>query len=71
MIMDSHVRVTTGVRRPQQTLPPRWAALGPTRFGNGPFTVDFDRGPLRFVAGFADDPPADADIYELTADVRA
>ena len=35
------------------------------------FTLDFNRGPQGFVAGFADYPPADAEFYELTADYRA
>ncbi len=35
------------------------------------FTFDFRRGPQGFVAGFADYPPGDADIYELTSDHRA
>ena len=35
------------------------------------FAFDFRGGPQGFVAGFADYPPADADIYELTADYRA
>ena len=35
------------------------------------FTFDFRRGPQGFVAGFADYPPGDADIYELTSDYRA
>ena len=34
------------------------------------FTFDFSRGPQGFVAGFADYPPGDADIYELTSDHR-
>ena len=34
------------------------------------FTVDFHRGPQGFIAGFADYPPADAEIYELTSDYR-
>ena len=43
---------------------------------NGPtdaltFAFDFRGGPQGFVAGFADYPPADADLYELTADYRA
>ena len=42
---------------------------------NGPtdaltFAFDFRGGPQGFVAGFADYPPADADLYELTADYR-
>ncbi len=32
------------------------------------FTFDFRSGPLGFVAGFADYPPGNADIYELTSD---
>lgn len=32
---------------------------------------DFDEGPLGFVAGFADYPPADEEIYELTSGHRA
>ena len=35
------------------------------------FTFDFRRGPQGFVAGFADYPPGNADIYELTSDHRA
>ena len=35
------------------------------------FAFDFRGGPQGFVAGFADYPPADVDIYELTADYRA
>ena len=35
------------------------------------FTFDFHRGPHAFIAGFADYPPADAELYELTADYRA
>ncbi len=35
------------------------------------FTFDFSRGQQGFVAGFADYPPGDADIYELTSDFRA
>ena len=35
------------------------------------FAFDFRRGPQGFVAGFADYPPAHADIYELTSDHRA
>ena len=35
------------------------------------FTFAFDRGPQGFVAGFADYPPADVEIYELTSDYRA
>ena len=35
------------------------------------FSFDFRRGPQGFVAGFADYPPGDADIYELTSDHRA
>ena len=35
------------------------------------FTFDFNRGPQEFIAGFADYPPADAPIYELTSDHRA
>ena len=35
------------------------------------FTFDFHRGPQGFTAGFADYPPAHAEIYELTADYRA
>ena len=35
------------------------------------FAFDFHGGPQGFVAGFADYPPADADIYELTVDYRA
>ena len=34
------------------------------------FTVDFHRGPQGFMAGFADYPPADAQVYELTSDYR-
>ena len=34
------------------------------------FTVDFHRGPQGFIAGIADYPPANADIYELTSDYR-
>ena len=34
------------------------------------FTFDFRRGPQGFVAGFADYPPGNADIYELTSDHR-
>ena len=34
------------------------------------FTVDFHRGPQGFIAGFADYPPTDAEIYELTSDYR-
>ena len=34
------------------------------------FTVDFHRGPQGFIAGFADYPPVDAEIYELTSDFR-
>ena len=34
------------------------------------FSFDFRRGPQGFVAGFADYPPANADIYELTSDYR-
>ena len=34
------------------------------------FTVDFHRGPQGFIAGFADYPPSDAEIYELTSDYR-
>ena len=35
------------------------------------FTFDFRRGPQGFVAGFADYPPGNAEIYELTSDYRA
>lgn len=35
------------------------------------FTFDFDGGPHGFVADFADYPPENAEIYELTADYRA
>ncbi len=35
------------------------------------FRFDFDEGPLGFVAGFADYPPADEEIYELTSGHRA
>ena len=35
------------------------------------FTFDFHRGPQGFSAGFADYPPAHAQIYELTSDYRA
>ena len=35
------------------------------------FGFDFNRGPQGFTAGFADYPPADAEIYELTSDHRA
>ena len=43
---------------------------------NGPsdartFAFDFASGPLGFVAGFADYPPADASTYFLTADYRS
>ena len=34
------------------------------------FTLDFNRGPQGFVGGFADYPPADSAIYELTSDYR-
>ena len=34
------------------------------------FSFDFRRGPQGFVAGFADYPPGNADIYELTSDYR-
>ena len=34
------------------------------------FTVDFHRGPQGFMAGFADYPPADTQVYELTSDYR-
>ena len=34
------------------------------------FTVDFHRGPQGFIAGFADYPPTDTQIYELTSDYR-
>ena len=34
-------------------------------------TFDFRRGPQGFVGGFADYPPAHAEIYELTSDYRA
>ena len=34
------------------------------------FSFDFSRGAQRFVAGFADYPPADAPIYELTSAYR-
>ena len=34
------------------------------------FSFDFNRGPQGFVAGFADYPPGDAAIYELTSDYR-
>ena len=34
------------------------------------FIFDFSRGDQRFVAGFADYPPAHADIYELTSGYR-
>ena len=35
------------------------------------FHFDFDEGPLGFVAGFADYPPAHEEIYELTSGHRA
>ena len=35
------------------------------------FTFDFHRGPHGFIAGFADYPPAHAELYELTSDYRA
>lgn len=35
------------------------------------FRFDFDEGPLGFVSGFADYPPADEEIYELTSGHRA
>ena len=35
------------------------------------FRFDFDEGPLGFVAGFADYPPAHEEIYELTSGHRA
>ena len=35
------------------------------------FRFDFDEGPLGFVAGFADCPPAHEEIYELTSGHRA
>ena len=35
------------------------------------FRFDFDEGPLEFVAGFADYPPAHEEIYELTSGHRA
>ncbi len=35
------------------------------------FTFDFRRGPQGFTAGFADYPPAHAQIHELTSDYRA
>ena len=35
------------------------------------FTVDFHQGPQGFTAGFADYPPAHAEIYELLSDYRA
>ena len=35
------------------------------------FTFDFHRGPQGFTAGFADYPPAHAEIYELTSGYRA
>ena len=35
------------------------------------FNFDFDEGPLGFVAGFADYPPAHEEIYELTSGHRA
>lgn len=35
------------------------------------FHFDFDEGPLGFVAGFADYPSADEEIYELTSGHRA
>ena len=35
------------------------------------FTFDFHRGPQGFTAGFADYPPARAQIHELTSDYRA
>ena len=35
------------------------------------FHFDFDEGPLGFVAGFADYPPAHEEIYELTSGHRS
>ncbi len=35
------------------------------------FHFDFDEGPLGFIAGFADYPPAHEEIYELTSGHRA
>ena len=46
-----------------------------SRDPNGPsdvleFTFDFNRGPQGFTAGFADYPPANESIFELTSDHR-
>ena len=35
------------------------------------FTFDFNQGPQGFIAGFADYPPAHAEIYALTSDYRS